>query len=102
MRNRTLWISAAVLAVFVLATGGSIAFVALPQRAVEEAVRQKLRSEHTLVRDLQRVAARLVRRVCRPDRQDVVPEFQPFHAAKSSDGRWTVTFRPEAVRKKCG
>ena len=34
--------------------------------------------------------------------KDGVPDFQPFHAVKSSDGRWTVTTRPEQVRRKCG
>ena len=69
---------------------------------VEEAVRKKLRSEHALVRDVRRVENGWCGEYIDPERQDGVPDFQPFHAAKSSDGRWTVTTRPEQVRKKCG
>ena len=27
-----------------------------------------------------------------PESQEGVPDFQPFHAAKSADGRWTVSY----------
>ena len=101
MKHRTALISAAVLATFLLATGGSIAFVALPQMKVEEAVRKKLRSEHALFRDLHRVEAGWCGEYVDPE-ADALPDFRPFHAAKASDGRWTVTLRPELVRKKCG
>ena len=102
MRQRIVWISVAVLAAFLLATGASIALVTLPAMGVEEAVRKKLRSEHALVRDVRRVENGWCGEYIDPEGQDGVPDFQPFHAAKSSDGRWTVTTRPEQVRKKCG
>ena len=102
MRQRTLWISVAVLATFLVATGGSIAFVVLPALGVEEAVRKKLRSEHALVRDVRRVEGGWCGEYNDPERADGVPDFQPFHAAESTHGRWTVTTRAELVRKKCG
>ena len=102
MRRRTLWISVAVLATFLLATGASIALVALPAMGVEEAVRKKLRSEHAIIDGLRRVENGWCGEFIDPESQDGIPDFQPFHAAKSADGRWTVTTRPELVRKKCG
>jgi hypothetical protein len=103
MQKRTVAISIAVLTAFLVATGASIAFVALPATGVEEAVRKKLRSEHALVRDVRRVEGGWCGEYVDPEGgEDGVPDFQPFHAAKSSDGRWTVTTRPELVRKKCG
>jgi hypothetical protein len=102
VKHRTALISVAVLATLLLATGASIALVALPAMGVEEAVRKKLRSEHALVRDVRRVENGWCGEYIDLERQDGVPDFQPFHAAKSSDGRWTVTTRPEQVRKKCG
>jgi hypothetical protein len=103
MRQRIVWISVAVLATLLIATGASIAFVVtLPARGVEEAVRKKLRSEHALVRDVRRVENGWCGEYIDPEGQDGVPDFQPFHAAKSADGRWTVTTRAEVVRKKCG
>jgi hypothetical protein len=102
VRTRTLWISVAVLATFLIATGASIALVAWPAMGVEEAVRKKLRSEHALVRDVRRVETGWCGEYLDPEAEGAVPDFQPFHAAKSSNGRWTVTVRPELVRKKCG
>jgi hypothetical protein len=102
VRTRTLWISVAVLATFLVATGASIALVAWPAMGVEEAVRKKLRSEHALVRDVRRVETGWCGEYLDPEAEGAVPDFQPFHAAKSSNGRWTVTVRPELVRKKCG
>jgi hypothetical protein len=101
MQKRTVAISVAVLATFLVATGASIAFVALPQLGVEEAVRKKLRSEHALVREVRRIESGWCGEYIDPEGADGVPDFQPFHAAKSSDGRWTVTTRPELVRRKC-
>jgi hypothetical protein len=102
MQKRTVAISIAVLSTFLIATGASIALVALPAMGVEEAVRKKLRSEHALVRDIRRMESGWCGEYIDPEHQDGVPDFQPFHAAKSSDGRWTVTTRAEVVRKKCG
>ena len=102
MQHRTALISVAVLATFLLATGGTIAFVVLPASGVEEAVRKKLRSEHALVRDVRGVETGWCGEYLDPERADGVPDFQPFHAAKSSDGRWTITTRPELVLRKCG
>jgi hypothetical protein len=95
-------ISVAVLATFLVVTGASIAFVVLPAMGVEDAVRKKLRSEHALVRDVRGVETGWCGEYIDSESQEGVPDFQPFHAAKSSDGRWTVTTRPELVRKKCG
>jgi hypothetical protein len=102
VQNRTVAISIAVLTTFLVATGAAIAFVALPAMGVEEAVRKKLRSEHALVRDVRRVENGWCGEYLDPERWDAEPDFQPFHAAKSSDGRWTVTTRAEVARKKCG
>ena len=102
MKQRTALISVAVLATLLLAIGASIAFVTLPAMGVEEAVRKKLRSEHALVRDVRRVENGWCGEYLDPDSQDGVPDFQPFHAAKSANGQWIVTTRPELVRKKCG
>jgi hypothetical protein len=103
VKHRTALISVAVLATLLIATGASIAFVVtLPARGVEEAVRKKLRSEHAFVRDMRRVENGWCGEYIDPEHQDGVPDFQPFHAAKSADGRWTVTTRPELVRRKCG
>ena len=87
MQHRTALISVAVLATFLLATGGTIAFVVLPASGVEEAVRKKLRSEHALVRDVRGVETGWCGEYLDPERADGVPDFEPFHAAKSSDGR---------------
>ena len=102
MQHRTALISVAVLATFLVVTGASIAFVVLPAMGVEDAVRKKLRSEHALVRDVRGVETGWCGEYLNPERAEGVPDFQPFHAAKSSDGRWTVTTRPELVRRKCG
>jgi hypothetical protein len=101
MQKRTVAISVAVLATFLVATGASIALVAWPAMGVEEAVRKKLRSEHALVSDVRRVEGGWCGEYVDPEREEGLPWLQPFHAAKSSDGRWTVTTRPELVRRKC-
>ena len=102
MQHRTALISVAVLATFLVVTGASIAFVVLPAMGVEDAVRKKLRSEHALVRDVHGVETGWCGEYIDPESQEGVPDFQPFHAAKSADGRWTVTTRAELVRRKCG